>query len=95
MSAPVDVLSVIESCRDRDGLLNADGRYLEFCVRKEREFRRYGMTEVADDYKACAESSAYNLKAAADSLRKACLVPITVLGRAPRRRARARIGGAA
>lgn len=79
--------------RDRAGLLNVDGRYLEFCVRKEREFRRHGMTEAADAYKACAESSAYNIKAAADSLRKSCLVPITVLGRAPGRRRAARIGG--
>lgn len=93
----VDVLAVMDSCRDRDGTLNADGRYLEFCMRKERQFRSWGMTDAADDCKAAAESSAFNIKAAADSLRMACRVPLTIHGRAPRRRHAdlARFGGAA
>ena len=83
----VDVRRVIESCRDRQtDLLNADGRYLEWCLIEEGKFRAWGMTEAADECKAAAESCARNIKAASDSLRMAGRVPVTVFGRAPRRR---------
>ena len=96
MSKQVDVLAVLESCRDRDGLLNDTGRVIEWTMRKEREWRKHGMTECAADAKAAAESLAFNYKAAADSLRMAGRVPVTVYGRAPRRRtAVARCNGGA
>ena len=82
----VDVLAVMESCRDRDGLLNETGRVLDWTLRKEREWRAHGMTECANDALACARSVAFSYKASADSLRVACRVPVTCYGRAPRRR---------
>lgn len=82
----VDVLGVMDSCRNRDGLLNDTGRCIEWAMRKEREWRKHGMTECADDARAYAQSLAFNHKAAADSLRNACRAPLTCYGRAPRRR---------
>lgn len=96
MSAPVDLLAVIESCRDRDGLLNDTGRVLAWTLRKEREWRACGMTECADEARDSARSIAFNYKAQADSLRGACAVPITANRRPFRRRtALARVVGAA
>ena len=95
MSAPVDVLAILESCRGRDGLLNETGRVIEWDMRKEREWRKHGMTACADDAKASAEAVAFNYKAETDSLRAAGRVPVTVYGRAPRRRALARCKGGA
>ena len=56
MSKQVDVLAVLESCRDRDGLLNDTGRVIEWTMRKEREWRKHGMTECAADAKAAADA---------------------------------------
>ena len=95
LNAPVDVLAVLESCRDRDGILNDTGRCIEWTMRKEREWRKHGMTECADDAKASAEALAFNYKAKADALRMAGRVPVTVYGRAPRRAASARCKGGA
>jgi len=85
MSKQVDVFAVLRSCRDRDGLLNDTGRVIEWTMRKEREWRKHGMTARADDAKASAEAVAFNYKAETDSLRAAGRVPVTVYGRAPRR----------
>lgn len=87
MSKQVDVLAVLNTCRDRDGMLNDTGRCIELAMRKEREWRKHGMAECADDAKAYAESLAFNYKASAYALRMAGRVPVTVYGRAPRRRA--------
>ena len=80
------VLAVMESCRDRFGRLNDTGSCIEWALLKERQWRSSGMVECADDAKAYAQSLAFNYKADADSLRSAGRVPITVYGRAPRRR---------
>jgi len=96
MSTPkVDVRAVIEACRDhKTDLLNADGRYLEWCLREEGKFRHWGMTDAADECRAAAVSSARNLKTASDSLRKAGRVPVTAFGHAPRHRPRPQRGDA-
>lgn len=87
----IDVLAVMESCRDRDGLLNDTGRLLAHDLRMERVWR--GINDnVADDFRAAAESLAFNTKAAADSLRGACAVPVTA-NRRPFRRRSGIVGG--
>lgn len=85
----VGVCAVLESCRDRDGLLNDTGRCIEWAQRKEREWRQHGMTECADEAKAYAQSLAFNYKAAADSLRGSCRVPLIARYKRTARRASA------
>lgn len=78
----VDVLAVIESRRDRDGVLDDEGRALESSYRYALQCR--GVHCEAEIWEA-VRYQARNLKAAADSLRNAGRVPLTLLGRAPRR----------
>jgi len=75
-----NVTKALRLCEGRDGHLDADGRLIAHDVRKARQFRHWGMHEVAADYQAEAERIARSVIASRESLRKACLTPITARG---------------
>jgi hypothetical protein len=99
VSAPVlatmsvrEIERVIDSCRNRDGLLDETGRLLAYDLRKMRSLRALGMNEAADAHFAAAQSVAFNLRAAAESLRMSCRVPLTLLATTRRRKRLAKFG---